>query len=141
MAAFESAGLESAVATPQVSVPPRQVTRRSKFSRRWTIPTFAAAAAALMAVVLTSSADRPEAERVVYVAERTTSAPVRVVNPPHVLTPFAMGPGYLGDDLDAQRVWAAELAQGIQPVKTSVYSALQTIWRTLPASEIARVIL
>jgi anti-sigma factor RsiW len=44
-------------------------------------------------------------------------------------------------DLEQHREWVAGLAQGIKPVTSSVYTALQTIWRTLPASELAQVIL
>jgi hypothetical protein len=137
MAAFESAQL--ATATPLVSVAPRSAPpSRSKSARRWAIPAFAAAAAAAIAVVVSSSnVGGPVPERAVNVAQQTRLR----VGSPHVLTPFAMGPAYLGDDVDAQRVWVGELTQGMKPVTSSVYSALRTVWRTLPASELARVIL
>jgi hypothetical protein len=140
MAAFEAAQSEAATpVVPLVSVAPKRVEpSRSKSTRRWAMPAFAATAAAVIAVVVASSnVGGPAPERAVNVAQEM---PVRVGSP-HVLTPFAMGPAYLGDDVEAQRVWVGELRQGMQPVTTSVYSALRTVWRTLPASELARVIL
>jgi hypothetical protein len=135
MAAFESA--ELATATPLVSVAPKSdVPHRLKPSR-WAFGGLAAAAAAVIGIVMTSSAVGPAPELVVNVVEQR---PVRV-GTPHVLTPFAMGPAVLGNDVDAQRVWVGELTEGIKPVTSSVYTALRTVWRTLPASELARVIL
>jgi hypothetical protein len=136
MAAFESA--ELATATPLVSVAPKSdVPHRSKSARRWAFGGLAAAAAAMIGIVMTSSAVGPAPEQIVNVIEQT---PVRI-GTPHILTPFAMGPAVLGNDVDAQRVWVGELTEGIKPVTSSVYTALRTVWRTLPASELARVIL
>jgi len=137
MAAFEAAQSE-ATATPLVSVAAMSdLPHRSRPARRWAFGGLAAAAAAVIGIVMTSSAVGPAPELVVNVVEQR---PVRV-GTPHVLTPFAMGPAVLGNDVDAQRVWVGELTEGIKPVTSSVYTALRTVWRTLPASELARVIL
>jgi predicted anti-sigma-YlaC factor YlaD len=40
-----------------------------------------------------------------------------------------------------QRAWVSELAQGLKPVTSSVQSALHTLWRNLPANELALVLL
>jgi anti-sigma factor RsiW len=40
-----------------------------------------------------------------------------------------------------QRAWVSELAHGLKPVTSSVHSALHTLWRNLPANELALVLL
>jgi hypothetical protein len=40
-----------------------------------------------------------------------------------------------------QRAWVSELAQGLKPVTSSVHLALHTLWRNLPANELALVLL
>jgi hypothetical protein len=75
--------------------------------------------------------------------EETTSPQIARQLPREVVVITATIPvGHSAAELELHREWVAGLALGIKPAVTnSVYTALQTIWRTLPASELAQVIL
>jgi hypothetical protein len=129
MAAFEASTAPAAqpvTPTPNVSTP-RRVSRSSS---KWFAGLLAAAAAVGFTMVSwngTGPASGIDAD-----------APTVVhVNPGSV----GVIPATMADNLDLQKALISDLTEGIKPVTSSVYTALQKVWRTLPASELAHVLL